>query len=262
MLETLNQIKESATIFQGTGQYFALFFIMLIYLIMEYQKQYNREILWYTLIVLGIICCPLTANNIMDYWTGKENYWIVFYLVPVIVLVAYGMTSFVCRQNRIRKMLVSVCIFMFIIFLAGTYDYQNNLFYNISCNHNLEKVSDETIEISKMLSDIDDVKMIAADGVCSEIREYDSKIKLLYGNDIVSSQPYGVWSNEKENLKQLYQSVKESENPLEQMVVLAEQYSCNSIVIEEEYQNEEYMKNCGYKFQGETENYVIYVKML
>lgn len=262
MLETLSQIKEAVTFFQGTGEYLAIFFATLVYMIIDKEEWKNRNFLWYIVAVLVIVCFPLTANNIIDYWTGEENYWIIFYMLPMVILIAYVATKIICRQKRKRDVLIVCASFMFLLILSGTYDYRNSFFYSLSVEHNNAKVSEEIVEISNMFSEQENIKMVAAEKVCSEIREYNSQIKLLYGNDVVNSEFYGRLDEEEENLHQLYLSVKNSQVPLEQMTILADQYACNCVVIESEYRGDEYMQGWGYEVRGETDNYVVYTRDL
>ena len=112
---------------------------------------------------------------------GKNVYWRVLWIVPLIPAAAYALSLLVtsCRY-KVLKVLVGAAAAAFII-LTGVNAFSDK---NFQTMENLEKVPQEVVSICEQIHAIapDQEVMLATDDyLASYIRVYDASIKMLYG---------------------------------------------------------------------------------
>lgn len=261
MIAVLKEIKDAAAVFQGTGHYLALFLVAVVYMMINKNEDRNRNFYLYSICSLLIISIPFTALDIMKLLGLENNYYIAFYILPIYVLVPYIGTRFLEECKKWREKL-SVCIvYVLILILVGSYNYQNNYFTTLTWSNNKLEVSEEIKNISYLLADYDYVKAIVPKEVCEQIKEYDTHIKLLYGSDIIEGRLSNKNNAEEQRLRLIYQDIASAPESFEKIAGWAQQCECNCIIQKREYQDDETAQVLGYQCVGETENYLIYMNM-
>lgn len=165
-------------------------------------------------------------------------------LVPEI-LCGYVAAEYAIPDNRAQKKRTFIfLVFIIILLQLGIgLRYTDEHFNMIS---NLTKTDDEVIQIVQTIKDNDCVtekneseiiRMMAPRKVASAVREYDSTITLLHGDRF----GYSPWSSD-------------------QLMLEAEVYECNCLVVEQAYDFEERFLEEGFAKSFVTEHYVIYMR--
>lgn len=239
MFEILVLIKNASQVFQGTGHYIALFFVAVIFMLVSEENQLNKYLLHFAIAALLI-----TVAGILLYNVGFDNFSEIFFLIPILVLVVYAATQALFMQKSLNSFIIQILMYGFIILLAGSYNYKNGFFYRLSLKENNFKISEETLQISTILSANEYIKMIAPQEVSNEIREYNTSVSLLFGNNIYED---------------IYKDLAENGWCIESQVFWARQYNCNCIILNRKLDDQEYMAENGFFNVGETNNYIVYL---
>lgn len=138
---------------------------------------------WYSLGILIIILCPVTAGIIIKYGIGESVYWRMFWLLPIIPVLAYLMTEGIgILKNKAVKIIVAV-IFCGIIIYNGNCMYTSGLFQK---SGNPFKLPDEAVVISNVMrenSGDGEIKAMVPVEMTPYIRQYDAGIKLAFGRE-------------------------------------------------------------------------------
>lgn len=258
MSEVIAQIENAISIFEGTGHYFSLFFVAIIFMAIIPLERNTYHFYLYSMIAVLIIIFPLTANNIMTFVTGTENYWLVFYILPIFILTAYlGTKTYIAQKTVKEKFIVSLAMFV-IFLLVGSYNYQDNFLPSLGLRANNFKLTDETLTVNNILSTNEVQKVMAPNIICSEIREFNPEISLLYGSDTINHQVSNPENAAEYMLITAYDDIQQQEHNLETKIYWAEYFGSNCIIIPKENDNQIIMEQNAYYIIGITEHFIVY----
>lgn len=96
-------VEESFRVFWGDKGYWMIYILCLAFVCFESKKNENKRILlWYSLLILGIILNPLFGKIASKFSTFTTTYIRVFYLLPISYVIAYTATVAIsyCRNKK------------------------------------------------------------------------------------------------------------------------------------------------------------------
>ena len=207
MAEVFSEIIENQTGYFGDGWQYPLFAIALVGLLLLWRRRTAAAVTLYTLIVMVIIYCPLTAKFLMGFMEG-DVYWRMFWLLPIIPGLALAMVEFVplvvsaahrlFKADEKKSGLVSVlavllvlAIYGCLLFGGGRFVYQDG---NVTWASNPEKLPDEVIDIIEAVNadyeaaPMGDKRVAAVGTIVPFIRQYDGTVYLSYGRSTIQKE--------------------------------------------------------------------------
>lgn len=160
--EIFGYINEAYTRALGTGLYLGMFFLAVIFIVLEAKKEEKNRVKLvfgiYSIIVLLLAINPIFAN-ISIAVIGSEVYWRVYWLLPIGLLLAYVFTELIYKMStKLKKVLASILI-IFIIIIGGKWIYTEENFVKIN---NYYKIPDTALDvILQVSSDDEEYKQLA-----------------------------------------------------------------------------------------------------
>lgn len=177
--ENIEIIKNAFTRYSGTGSYFALFFVALIYIfIVEKDKNKRMFLLYFSCLVLFVVLNPI-FNKLVNSFLNKNVYQRLFWMVPMGVVIAYVGADIIKKTENIsKKTIVSILLICTIMF-SGKLIYTEE---NYTKTNNLFKFPDETLAVIDIMSSIDleNKKAMVSTDLVEYVRQKDASIKLAY----------------------------------------------------------------------------------
>ena len=226
-------IKNAYFSYNGLGINLFFLFVCIIYILILNQKK-HRNLLIYEIFGILLLMTPGIANCILKAGDGAQEGWMLYGILNVAAVVAYVAVKYLMEiQKKSEKVLILV---MYIILLqAGmNINYTGNHFMRTT---NLYKISQETIQIAKNIDHIEQPRILAPESVGSELREYDTKYAVIYGEGLSFTQ-----------------------DNIDQLQIEIASYGCNCVILNTEYENQEILNNIGFSKIKNTEHYVVYAK--
>lgn len=160
--EIFGYINEAYTRALGTGLYLGMFFLGVIFVILEAKKEEKNRIKLvfgiYSIIVLLLALNPIFAN-ISIAVIGSEVYWRVYWLLPIGLLLAYVFTELIYKMpTKLKKVLASILV-IFIIIIGGKWVYTEENFAKVN---NYYKIPDTALDVILQVSaDDEEYKQLA-----------------------------------------------------------------------------------------------------
>lgn len=243
----INVIKLSYERFIGSGFYFGLFLLLLIYIIIRNKKEdkYIKTFFsLYPFLIIIVIVNPL-FYYIVTKFIDVDVYWRSFWCLPLGITIAYGFTKIIkdIKKDTIRK--IEFIAIVVVIALSGKFIYTNEFF---SKANNYYKVPEMALEIILEISnDEEERKKVAGP---EEIMVYMRQI-----DGTVQTEDYrSVGYDYSEEL-----IISKIENG--KVSVFAEECiraGCNYVVIENDVVIDEKIENYGYEKIKVNEKYSLY----
>ncbi len=203
MTEVFTEVIENQTGYFGTGWQYPFFAIALCGLLLLWKRRDAAVVTLYTLIMLVIIYCPITAKVLMAFM-GDNVYWRMFWLLPIIPVLGVAMVEFVGLVIKAFDRIFSgkkwagaaavalvVAIYAGLLYGGGYFVYQDG---NVIWAKNPEKLPPEIVDIIEAVnSDYEaapegEKKVAAVGTIVPFIRQYDSTILLTYGRSTVQKE--------------------------------------------------------------------------
>ena len=160
----------------GTG-FFAMYLIAVLFVLIKGQKRDKELFLPMAVMLLVTVYNPLTAVILDRIFDVSSEYYRLFWIAPVIILVPYVATLIMTREKKGRENIVA-CVLVSVMFIVGgNYVYAGG--YDAA--ENIYKIPDELIKISQIIhedSDTEYVKAFFEYEYNMEIRQYDPKMLL------------------------------------------------------------------------------------
>lgn len=189
--EIFGHINEAYTRALGTGLYLGMFFLAVIFVVLEAKKEEkNRAKLVfgiYSIIVLFLALNPIFAN-ISIAVIGSEVYWRVYWLLPIGLLLAYVFTELIYKMStKLKKVLASILI-IFIIIIGGKWIYTEENFVKIN---NYYKIPDTALDVILQVSADDEEYKQLAGPLKFQVytRQVDGNIILSEGRSFSGTYP-------------------------------------------------------------------------
>ncbi len=174
-------ISEAYTRALGTGLYLGMFFLAVIFIILELKKEEKSRIKlvfgFYSIIVLLLAVNPIFANISIKV-LGSSVYWRVYWLLPIGFVLAYVFTELIFRMpEKWKKALASVLI-LIVIVIGGKWVYTKE---NFAVVNNYYKIPDTVLDIIfRVSADDEEYKQLAGP------LEFEIYTRQVDGNIILS----------------------------------------------------------------------------
>ena len=243
--ENIEIIKSAFTRYSGTGFYFVLLFVALIYVfIVEKDKNKRSFLFYFSCLVFLIIINPI-FNKLVDKFLNKNVYQRLFWMLPMGIVIVYVGTDIIKRvENKWRKIIVSIMLISVIIF-SGKLMYTEQNYTKVN---NLFKFPDEAVEVIDLMSSIDleNKKAMVSTDLVAYVRQKDASIKLAYPR-----RPYGY---EGYDIVKYY-----NEGDVKNLTELCKKKKVNMIVYDKGITLSISPSYFGYEHCAQTEKYDIYI---
>ena len=158
----LDCMNEAYTRAVGTGLYFGMFVLIVIFIILEAKKEEKSRIKLvfgiYSIIILLLNLNPIFTNFSIKF-IGKSVYWRVYWLFPIGLVLAYAFTELIFKMpTKWKKILASILV-VIVIVIGGKWVYNEENFSSVS---NYYKIPDTILDVIFQVSaDDEDYKQLA-----------------------------------------------------------------------------------------------------
>ncbi len=246
----------------GTG-FFIMYVICIIYILIKGTKK-EREIFLPGAVVLTLTVynplAPIVLDKIFDV---SSEYYRLFWIAPVIVLVPYMITKLIFEpESTGRRILVAV--FAVILFAAGgNYVYADG----IGIAQNIYKIPDELMEISGIIhedSGNEYTKAFFEYEYNMEIRQFDPKMLLCVDREdylyaMNYSYTHEMLADESKPVnKILALLVRNQKIDMDDFTGALTETGTEYVVITKGHPQTGYLKKAGLRRIGETSTHLIY----
>lgn len=173
------------TYWGGFG-FLALFGLALIgILFFEKEKIKRYAFLWYTGLILVFIYNPITlliCKKILEESTFEQYYLRFFSLMPVLVIVAYGLTLALTKLTGVKRLAGTVAA-VAVIAVLGSLLYSEDWFTKAT---NRNKVPQDVVTICDVFADYegDKISIMAPKDIAVYLRQMDSRFSMPYSRDM------------------------------------------------------------------------------
>lgn len=246
-MEWISFIKDITVTYWGGFGFPLLFFIAaLAVFILEKDRIKRYSFFWYSFLALFLIYNPLTLVVIKKLLTValetdglREYYFRLFSLIPIIPLIAYGLTLIISKLEGLKK-LVATVVAIGLIIVTGTCLYTQDWFTKAD---NRNKVPQDVVTICDIFKDYqgDKIRIMSPQSINVYLRQMDSRFSMPYGR-VVPDEALELTA-EKPNVQAVLDYAKE--NDVEYVVVWAAEDTLNAFL------------NYGFKLYGRTANYAV-----
>ena len=241
-------MKEVLSIFQeftGSGFLTILYLLALLYLWMAEKNSSLRAILVYGASMIQILFfVPLFyyGYQLLDAGT----YYRILWILPMTVTIAYSGVKILGKYPA-----GSIVIGMIMIAVCGKYVYSNTY---ITKAENLYHIPQETIEVCDIIMPAEDEEKVIGifpDDLVHFVRQYTSRIQMVYGRDYLA--PDWIYGDHPIREVMNQEKIKVSE-----LVRLATEQKCQYIIVERSKETIGKFEKYRVIKIGETANYDIY----
>lgn len=250
MVEVWNLVNSVYRSFCGTGMYFALFYVSVLYIAIKKEEKEARYYFVYpSLFLMFIIFNPVTAQIIGGNLVGWDVYWRIFWTLPIITVIAFAGTQVVKLVDGKQKKFLTQAAIIFIIIVSGKFTLNTELF---SHPENLYKIPNEVVQVADMvLEDNEEPKIAAPLAVSCYIRQYSGKISQVYGRNVARGDAYrgGIT---------IYEQLSSETPDLKTLIRKVRNAKCNYIVVPIQWEYEAEFAEYQYEVLGCTNSYVVY----
>jgi len=218
----------------STRAYSLLFlFIVIIYFILKEKKE-QRNLLIYEIFGILLLVTPFIGNKIVTLGAGNGSNWPVYGILCAIPVTAYAAVDILKDIDKKKERCKFLILFFVVLQLGLGISFTGAQFL---LPQNMQKTSNLTLRIENELDDASEWKVMAPLQIAGELRECNEKIVVHYNEDYEELQ------------KELLNVHKE-----------AEKCNCNCVILEKQYDNEEFMLAGGFTRLADIDGYIIYIK--
>ena len=160
----------------GTG-YFAMYLIAVLYILVKGSKKDRQLFIPQAVMLVITVFNPLTPLILDRIFDVNSEYYRLFWIAPVIILVPYVATTLICDETFKKQRILIAALIAAMFIMGGNFVYGNG----IGIAQNIYKIPDELITISEMIhedSKTEYAKAFFEYEYNMEIRQYDPKMLL------------------------------------------------------------------------------------
>ena len=246
----------------GTG-FFAMYLIAVLFVLVKGEKRDKELFLPMSVMLLVTVYNPLTAIVLDRIFDVSSEYYRLFWIAPVIILVPYVATVIMTREKKGWENVTIAVLIAAMFVIGGNYVYAKG--YDAA--ENIYKIPDELIEISQIIhedSDTEYVKAFFEYEYNMEIRQYDPKMLLCVDReDYIYAVNYSYTDEmlEDENCPQnllLALLVRNQQIFEEDLTYALDATNTAYVVLSKGHPQAAFVKRAGLYELAETETHVIY----
>lgn len=219
----------------SSNHYFVLLVVVLLTLWLTNKKQADEKqnrLLVYTVVIVVLLLCPISAVAVMIYQTAFYEYEWAWSMVPVTIVVAFGLVLFWNQKGRKLRKWGLIVLSIFLLCLTGNQgSFSKVPVGEVKIRGEIEEVTREIFSLRPNGENI----VWAPKGLMQEIRRQDGRVLLIYGRDMwdhkAGAYDYEAYSQELTQAYLWLEKVMEYsdfaatlEQPKEAIAVLDEQY--------------------------------------
>lgn len=253
MRELLEEFWQSTVMYWGNWRIMLLFAIIILLLLFWRKLGEHRK----GLLVLFAVLLILVYNPLAKYFWAKvmqeHLYWRMFWILPAVPVMAFVMTGLVQKKALWKNLLTGVLVAAAIV-VCGKNVYTNN---NFTKAENRFKLPQEAVMVADyMLTEDGETKAIVPEEIFCHIRQYSSKISLLYGRDIL-----GFTSPVKnKRYHKVYEEMESDAPNVRTIMRAAKKYECQYVVFDSAKILRGNPENYGYEWKTQIGRFLIYRK--
>lgn len=245
-----NIIGYYSKVWDKIGIFFAFF---LIWGLIKKRDEIHRFYVYLFSIILFLSLNPIFAY-ICERIFLKATYWRIFWLLPENIFMAYVFVKlWEWVPDRKKQIVIGIIGAVFLVLIAN-----KTIFSFMEKPDNLYKLNRETVEVADiLLAQEEEPVAVVADGLLVQIRQYSSKIKLLYGRNIYPDFMGGCWLYD---FDMIHKQLRSKHPDYALTRYYATNYGAKYIVWNKKKNKatEEEMQGFGYELIAETDSYRIY----
>lgn len=209
--------------YMGIGLIIGWFLLTLVYLfVTEKRKDIRILFIYVPVLVLAVFFCPLFAE-LMYAMAGTETYFRMLWMLPVSMVIAYGIVHIYNRlKGRIRILWATAAAVL--VMVSGTFIYSSPLF---SKAQNTYHMPPAVVEICDAIEvEGREVMAVFPTELVSYVRQYKPVICMPYGREVLTQ----IWGNYSE-----LRGIMESDVvDVEHLAELAKTETCHYVILSEE----------------------------
>lgn len=251
MRELFGEFWQAASMYWGNWRIFLLFAAALL-LLLGWKKlgEYRKGLL-----VLLAALLIMAFNPFAKYFWSKvmqgHLYWRMFWILPVVPVMAFVMTGLLQRKAAWKKLLLGILV-VAAIAACGENVYTNG---NFTKAENRFKLPQEAVMAADyMLTEDGETKAIVPEALFCYIRQYSSKISLLYGRDIL-----GFTSPVKnKQYHKVYEEMESDAPNVRTVMRAAKKYGCQYVVFDSSKILRGDPENYGYSLSAQIGRFLLY----
>lgn len=184
VLDYLGNAYDGLVQYLSNNGFFVILVAVLLFFWLSEKKETDRKtnrLLVYTVLMLVILVCPLSAMAVMIYQTGFYDYPWAWSLVPLTIVIAYGITRFWSGEKIFLRRLGIIVVTVLILCLTGNQGMiQRASTQDITSRRQTKEILQEIHSFDKQNEWI----IWAPKQILQEIRRYDGQVMLVYGKDM------------------------------------------------------------------------------
>ena len=246
----------------GTG-YFVLWLLAVLYILIKGGRRDRELFLPGAAVLIATVFNPVVPLILDKIFDVSSEYYRLFWIAPVIILVPYVMTELIVNAKNTGEKAVTCVLVTAVLLLGGNFVYAGGF----KTAENIYKVPDELIEISRIIhsdSDSEYTKAFFEYEYNMEIRQLDPKMLLCIDRE---EYLYAMSYSYTEDM------LIEGENPTNRILALLvrnnrmegadftdalEETKTEYVVLTKGHPQASFIKKAGLYAIGETATHVIY----
>ena len=234
MREVFESIKSSWQSF-GLDTVSLVFYWLAIAWFLLYRKDRKNNNIYLYAVFITLLVIGLQAVLAV---LGRAPMDKLFYLLPEAILVGYVSVEIFADRIPVKKKWIIILLYAIIIQAGMGWRFTTDYAF---ANYNDRKISSTVMQMAdciEAVEEIDEPVLLAPEEIATQIQEYDTDIKVAYG-----------------------EGYHYSEDNLEQLVYEMTTYGCNFAVIKHVYDDEDWMKEQGFTQVIIFDGYSLYYKI-
>lgn len=243
-----NQVIHLFREYMGTGLIVGWFLLTVIYLLLKEKRTHIRIVFVYMPIILLLLFFnPLFAKLLYGF-VGDEIYYRILWLIPVTVVIAYGMVHlYGALKGRVRICFALLCAIL--ICVSGSYIYSNPYFQKAQ---NLYHMPQSVVDICDAIEvEGREVMAVFPSEMLQYVRQYSPVVCMPYGREQLIER----WNFQDELFDVMESEVIEASR----LAVLAKQRLCHYIILSQEKELQGSLTDYDYVLFDTIDGYNIYL---
>ncbi|MDE5894149.1 MAG: hypothetical protein K2H45_14620 [Acetatifactor sp.] len=233
--------------FMGTGLIMGWYLLMLVYLWITEKDRRRRVLLLYMpLVVLLLFFNPLFARLVYGIM-GDGIYYRILWLLPMTVVIAYGVVSLYGRLKG-RKKYVFALLSAVLVMLSGSCIYASPHFCKAE---NLYHMPQEVVDICDAIQvEGREVMAVFPKEMLSFVRQYTPLVCMPYGREMLVEGWHGD--------NPLYDAMEAAVLDMDVILPLAKAYSSHFVIVPEGKKILGNVEDYGFVLVDHIDGYIIY----
>lgn len=251
MRQLLEEFWQAVAQYWGNWRILALF-VLAAALLLGIKKYglYRKALLMLLLVLLVLVYNPF-AKLFWSKVMQEHLYWRMFWILPAVPLLAFVMTGVLDQKAAWKKGIFAVLVAAAIV-LCGKNVYTGG---NFTKAENKFKLPQESVMVADyMLTEDGETKAIVPEELFCHIRQYSSRISLLYGRDILGfTAPVG-----NKRFHKVYEEMESQAPNVRTIMRAAKKYDCQYVVFDSSKLLRGDPVNYGYEKKTQIGRFTVY----